>query len=76
MNLLGKNVKLKIEGFIDLISDVNGLKFDLEGDIFNLKGDNDFYIAFNTNQISKLEVNSNNIKIYIDLDLLISINIT
>lgn len=76
MNLLGKNVKLKIEGFIDLISDVNGLKFDLEEDIFNLKGDNDFYIAFNTNQISKLEVNSNNIKIYIDLDLLISINIT
>lgn len=76
MNLLGKNVKLKIEGFIDLISDVNGLKFDLEEDICNLKGDNDFYIAFNTNQISKLEVNSNNIKIYIDLDLLISINIT
>lgn len=75
MNLFGKNVKLNIEGFMNLNSDVNNLRFSLEEDICNLKGDNDFWIAFNINQISKIESNSSNIKIYIDLDLLVSIDI-
>ena len=58
---------------MELDSDINDLTFGLEDDISTLNGNNDFSLSFNTNQISKIEKNSKNIKIYIDLDLLILI---
>ncbi len=58
---------------MELDSDINDLTFGLEDDICTLNGNNDFSLSFNTNQISKIEKNSKNIKIYIDLDLLILI---
>ena len=58
---------------MELNSNINNLTYALEDDIRILNGNNDFSVAFNTNQISKIEKNSRNIKIYIDLDLVILI---
>jgi len=58
---------------MNLNSEINNLAFNLEEDVCDLKGENDFLLSFNTNQISKVEKNLNSIKIYIDLDLLILI---
>lgn len=58
---------------MELNSNINNLTYALEDDICILNGNNDFSLAFNTNQISKIEKNSRNIKIYIDLDLVILI---
>lgn len=58
---------------MDLNSDITNLTFVLEDDVCNIKGNNEFSLSFNTNQITKIEKNSDNIKIYIDLDLFILI---
>lgn len=58
---------------MNLNSEINNLTFNLEEDVCDLKGENDFLLSFNTNQISKIERNLNSIKIYIDLDLSILI---
>lgn len=58
---------------MELNSNINNLTYALEDDICILNGNNDFSLSFNTNQISKIEKNSRNIKIYIDLDLVILI---
>ena len=67
------NVKLKIDGFMQIDSNVNELKMKLEEDICTLKGSNEFLLSFNINQISNLEVNDKLIQIYIDSDLVILI---
>ena len=58
---------------MELNSVINNLAYVLEDDSCILNGNNDFSLSFNINQISKIEKNAKNIKIYIDLDLLISI---
>lgn len=58
---------------MNLNSEIRNLTFNLEEDLCDLKGENDFWLSFNTNQISKIEKDLNSIKIYIDLDLSILI---
>ena len=70
---LNCNAKLKIDGFMQIDSNVDNLKVELEEDIFTLRGSNDFLLAFNINQISNIKINEKLIKVYIDSDLIVTI---
>ena len=70
---LNFDVKLKIDGFMQINSFINNLEMDFEEDICTLKGSNEFWLSFNINQISNIKIFDKSIQIYVDSDLIITI---
>ena len=58
---------------MNINSFINKLEMEFEEDICTLKGNNDFLLSFNINQISNIKVFDKSIQIYIDSDLIITI---
>ena len=73
---IGKNVIITQDGFLKNKYSIHKLKYFIEYEILNITDDESKnYLKINLNQIYKIEINKNDIKLYLDNDTIISLAI-
>ena len=73
---MGKNVVITQDGFLENRYSIHKLKYFIEYEILNITDDESKnYLKINLNQIYKIEINKNDIKLYLDNDTIISLAI-
>ena len=73
---IGKNVTITQDGFLKNKYSIHKLKYFIEYEILNITDEESKnYLKINLNQIYKMEINENNIKLYLDNDTIICLNI-
>ena len=72
----GKNVIIKHDGFLKSMYAIHKLKYSIEYEILNITDEESKnYLKINLNQIYKIEINEKDIKLYLDNDTVIYLNI-
>ena len=73
---IGKNVIITQDGFLKNKYSIHRLRYFIEYDILNITDEEKKnYLKVNLNQIYKIEINKNDIKLYLDNDTLIGLTI-
>jgi len=70
-----KNILVKEEGFLKSKYKIEKMKYDINYEILTIIGKEERYIKINLNQIYKIEQKGNQIKIYLDNDMTISLEV-
>lgn len=69
-NLNDRNINIKQQGFILSKIIIENFKYEIEKEILNLKDvKRDIYMTINLNQVYKVEIGNNKLKLYLDNDL-------
>lgn len=73
---IGKNVTITQDGFLKNKYSIHKLGYFIEYEILNITdAESQNYLKINLNQIYKMEINENDIKLYLDNDTIICISI-
>ena len=73
---MGKNVVITQDGFLKNRYSIYKLKYFIEYEILNITDDESKnYLKINLNQIYKIEINEKDIKLYLDNDTIICLDI-
>lgn len=73
---MGKNVIITQDGFFKNRYSIHKLKYCIEYEILNITDEESKnYLKINLNQIYKIEINEKDIKLYLDNDTLICLDI-
>lgn len=73
---IGKNVIITQDGFLKNKYSIHKLKYLIEYEILNITDDkSNNYLMINLNHIYNIEINEKNIKLYLDNDTIICLDI-
>lgn len=73
---IGKSVTITQEGFLKNKYSIHKLKYFIEYEILNITDDkSQNYLKINLNQIYKIKISENDIKLYLDNDTIICLGI-
>ncbi len=73
---IGKNVIVTLDGFLKNKYSIHKLKYFIEYETLNITDEeSENYLKINLNQIYKMEINEKDIKLYLDNDTIICLNI-
>lgn len=72
--LSNKNVIVEFNGFISASFLINGLNYQIQYDTLTVKNiESDIYLRINLNQIYKCEILNDEVKVYLDNDIMLKI---
>ncbi len=75
-DFIGKEIIVIQDGFLKSKYHIPKFKYSLIHDILDIiDEENKYYVSINSNQIYKIEINQNNIVLYLDNDTIIGLNI-
>lgn len=74
--LVGKSAIISQDGFLKAKYPIDKINYFIEHEIINIKDErSQNYLTINSNQIYKIEINENDIKLYLDNDTIILIQV-